>query len=498
MKNASFYLIGAIITSVVAWYMRTLRPPSSIPEIQWHDLQRRMASNSPPTHPLRVINSPQQQWLISKGHLWTPARMMELAQTIDTVGSTVVNLKSISSSPSSSSSFTHYYDDVNNQKSTSLHTTTPTLLRDALSLIWPTLTSSNANTNANTNTNTNTPSSSSPHQYYYLSPDIQSLPPELLPYDPESLLTWIPAGCLNDDTRHPFRNSTAQQCRGLASNLWIGQDGGVSAAMHYDLQHNIFVQASGMKRFSLLPPKLHSFLQLYPRWHGSRRQAQIHYPTIATQTKIKDAVVIAELQAGDALYVPPLWLHYVESIKGGVAANFWTNSLASDIWLQLCQRNEDEGEDMGIGMFEVPTFGNWIDVFDLATTASPIAHAQVVIHTLLAQLKEATGAMRHAAVAAHADVRGGKLETKCPTFNQIVNACQKKRIEHKAQLIPSVVKRLHAYTSVLKLLDVGSRSLLLTEFVDEFAIFAVQLDGHSASCAAFFVDHCISKAEDML
>ena len=47
------------------------------------------------------------------------------------------------------------------------------------------------------------------------------------------------------------------------------------------------------------------------------------------------------------LYVPPLWFHYVESLEAGVAANFWTDSLASDTWLQLTNRSAEDSDNAG-------------------------------------------------------------------------------------------------------------------------------------------------------
>ena len=38
-------------------------------------------------------------------------------------------------------------------------------------------------------------------------------------------------------------------------NLWIGS-ANVSASLHYDLEHNMHVQISGSKEWTILPPKL--------------------------------------------------------------------------------------------------------------------------------------------------------------------------------------------------------------------------------------------------
>ena len=60
------------------------------------------------------------------------------------------------------------------------------------------------------------------------------------PHHPERLLTFLPEACLEDDTRMDAHAPT--RCRGLGMTLWLGA-AGVSAAAHFDLQHNLVLQA---------------------------------------------------------------------------------------------------------------------------------------------------------------------------------------------------------------------------------------------------------------
>ena len=54
-------------------------------------------------------------------------------------------------------------------------------------------------------------------------------------------------------------------------SLWFSSAGSTTA-IHYDHEHNMFVQLSGRKRFTLVSPKHHNKLHLHPSLHPSWRQ----------------------------------------------------------------------------------------------------------------------------------------------------------------------------------------------------------------------------------
>ena len=449
-----------------------------LPEITWTKLQHLIQSKTPPTTPCRIISSPQQQWLSSqKVNIWTPKYMLQVSQTNQKVGSTLVNLRS----SVTDSYFTHHYEDNNNnnnnnkQHSTSKHITTPTPLHEALQKIW---------------SSSNTTSSKSKISYY-LAPDMQSLPPEILPYDDETLLSFIPDGCLSDDLRHSSTKNQSQQCRGLSSMMWIGQSG-ASAAMHYDLQHNLFLQASGSKKFSLLSPTYHSLLQLYPRSHGSQRQGQVHFPDVVmNNVELQQEIYVVELQPGDAIYVPPLWLHYVESIQGGVAANFWTDSLASDVWLHLMNQNDKESENGNAG--------NWIDLYDL--NSDILLQTQGMIFVLLSKLKQPIDLVKRSmkpsiALRQYDDsnyyIDKGSYQCNKLSTERIQNLCNtKKPLNHPYAAHPDVMNVLNGYASDLNLMEENSQSLMLSEFIDEFVLFGIREAKLDSLCTEVFVDACV-------
>jgi hypothetical protein len=483
MNTLKLYILAGL--PVLVWFAyRSLWRPASIPTrtqhvpptIHWNDLQSLLANNTPPSSPVLVKASPQQKWLSTKigNILWTPAQFIKLSRTIDRVGSTLVNLRS-STSRMKHNSFTHFYNSAHDRRRATAkakHITIRTKLREALQKIWG---------------NTSNVQSSSVH--YYLAPDIDSLPPELLPYDPHTLLEFVPEGCLLDDTRHLWIRES-EQCRGLSSTMWIGQSD-VSAAMHYDLQHNFYVQASGMKRFTIIAPSNHHLLDLYPRWHGSQRQGQVHYPNIAHLVKSKTHVV--ELQKGDALYLPPLWLHYVESLQSGIAVNFWTDSLFSDLWKQLLQTFEP--------MSSLDTYvlggsegGNWSAFYEKRVHV--LIQAKAMVDIVLSQVNgKFTG--RKLQVPHHR----AKNSTTCIKLCSLgrCNGIDRAGISQLCasgrsfQVKAPIKNLLNGYARGLNGIDEGSRSLLLSEWVDEFIFFAVKKAGHRLSCVEVYVDECLQR-----
>jgi hypothetical protein len=116
---------------------------------------------------------------------------------------------------------------------------------------------------------------------------------------------------------------------GVEPRIWIG-NAAVTRA-HYDLNHNIACVVAGRRRFHLFPPE--QLVNLYPgpfdRTIGgvpvSMADAENpdleRYPRFAEAQKV---MLTAELEAGDALYIPYGWWHQVHSLsRFNVLVNYW-------------------------------------------------------------------------------------------------------------------------------------------------------------------------------
>lgn len=113
--------------------------------------------------------------------------------------------------------------------------------------------------------------------------------------------------------------------------LWIGNEGIVSA--HYDGSDNVACVVAGRRRFILFPPE--QTCNLYP---GSLNFTPAGAPTSLVDLNNPDferyplyqyALANAysvELGPGDAIFIPMLWWHHIESLdKVNALMNYWWN-----------------------------------------------------------------------------------------------------------------------------------------------------------------------------
>ncbi len=115
--------------------------------------------------------------------------------------------------------------------------------------------------------------------------------------------------------------------------VWIGNSARV--APHFDSSENIACCVSGKRTFLVFPPEQIKNLYVGPLEHNMAGQpASLVDPKAIDHDrfpKFKDAMqtaYIAELEPGDAIYLPALWWHYVESSGPfNVLVNYWWNDV---------------------------------------------------------------------------------------------------------------------------------------------------------------------------
>lgn len=113
--------------------------------------------------------------------------------------------------------------------------------------------------------------------------------------------------------------------------LWVGNEGIVSA--HYDGADNLACVVAGRRRFVLFPPEQTG--NLYPGplnftpAGAPVSLVDLHNPDFELYPLFKTALANAyeaELEPGDALFIPMLWWHHVESLaKVNALMNYWWN-----------------------------------------------------------------------------------------------------------------------------------------------------------------------------
>lgn len=93
--------------------------------------------------------------------------------------------------------------------------------------------------------------------------------------------------------------------------------GGTLYHCHYDLQPNLHVQLTGRKRFILFPPEDWKHLYPFPVHHDLDRRSMVDLdaPDDVRFPQWSGASgYMVELEAGEALYIPPYWWHHVQSL----------------------------------------------------------------------------------------------------------------------------------------------------------------------------------------
>jgi hypothetical protein len=130
---------------------------------------------------------------------------------------------------------------------------------------------------------------------------------------------------LEGENPNPFVPAASQ------ARVWIGN--AVTVAPHFDVAENIACVVAGRRRFILFPPE--QTANIYP---GPMDVTPANVPISMVSMddneldrfpryrEALDSALLAELEPGDAIYVPYLWWHGVQSLTGfNVLVNYWFN-----------------------------------------------------------------------------------------------------------------------------------------------------------------------------
>jgi hypothetical protein len=186
----------------------------------------------------------------------------------------------------------------------------------------------------------------------------------------------------------------------IAARIWLGHASNVAA--HYDTLDNVACVIAGMRRFTLFAPELIGNLYVGPIDHtmagqpvslaASAPAGDERYPRFQ---EIRDQALIAELQPGDAIYIPKLWWHQVEAISPfNVLVNYWWDAFslgpdAPSTGLLLSM--------ISIAERPLPERLAWKAFFDhyvFRSNGHPLAHLPPSQHGVLGPLKHNYGKLR--------------------------------------------------------------------------------------------------------
>jgi hypothetical protein len=117
--------------------------------------------------------------------------------------------------------------------------------------------------------------------------------------------------------------------RKTLASLWIGTPTRIAA--HNDFPDNLACCVAGRRRFTLFPPDQFRNLYLGPIDNTPAGRAismvDFHAPDFDAHPKFAEALKyaqVAELEPGDALFIPSMWWHHVEGLAPfNILLNYW-------------------------------------------------------------------------------------------------------------------------------------------------------------------------------
>ena len=132
---------------------------------------------------------------------------------------------------------------------------------------------------------------------------------------------WLPGFRSQNDVRLPADDALV--------SFWLGNRTRISA--HYDFPDNLACVVSGRRRFTLFPPDQVANLYVGPLDMTPSGQAislvDFAAPDFERFPKFADAIEhgqTAVLQPGDAVFIPSMWWHHIESTAPfNLLVNYW-------------------------------------------------------------------------------------------------------------------------------------------------------------------------------
>jgi hypothetical protein len=149
----------------------------------------------------------------------------------------------------------------------------------------------------------------------------QSLPPYAGNFPlPASFLTTLGAGVPPYYPADKFEPPT----------VWLGAAGCVTP-LHRDSTDNFAIHLLGTKRWTIFPPQDAPYLYMTtsgpPKRDFATSAVDLRDPDHEAYPLFKNAKAITfEVNAGETLYLPMGWAHYVENVSLSLMVNYWLSS----------------------------------------------------------------------------------------------------------------------------------------------------------------------------
>jgi hypothetical protein len=205
----------------------------------------------------------------------------------------------------------------------------------------------------------------------------------------------IYAGSIPIDKQIPgfMRENQMPWLPSVLPRIWVGHASNISS--HYDAMENIACVVAGRRRFTLYAPELIGRLYIGPidktmagqpvSLAASSPPDDAKYPLFKD---IRDRALVAELEPGDAIFLPKLWWHQVEGLSAfNTLVNYWFDAFAigPDLpytamllaMITIAERPPAERQ----------AWKAWFDHFVFRSNGHPLAHLPPDLHGVLGPLK---------------------------------------------------------------------------------------------------------------
>lgn len=189
--------------------------------------------------------------------------------------------------------------------------------------------------------------------------------------------------------------------RNCLASLWIGTATRIAA--HNDFPRNLACVVAGRRRFTLFPREQFRNLYLGPVDNTPAGRAvsmvDFHAPDFERFPRFREALAhaqVAEMEPGDALYIPSMWWHHVEGLdRFNILLNYWWRETPK--WLGQPQDALNHAM-MAIRDLPDDEKAHWRDLFDyyvFGNDESVTAHIPEEGRSVLAPLTaESAGRIR--------------------------------------------------------------------------------------------------------
>jgi hypothetical protein len=178
-----------------------------------------------------------------------------------------------------------------------------------------------------------------------------------------------------------------------SARIWLGHASTI--ALHYDTLDNLACVVAGRRRFTLFPPETIGDLYVGPidftmagqptSLAASAPRGDPRYPRFDA---IADQAIVADLEPGDALYLPKLWWHQIQATAPfNALVNYWWDALSSGpdapyttlllAMIAIAERPEPERT----------AWRSFFDHYVFRSGGHPLAHLPPEKHGLLGPLR---------------------------------------------------------------------------------------------------------------